>query len=139
MRDDQIILEQIGVAFGKGAARVNALSDVSLTLDREQMTLVMGPSGSGKTTLLSVIGCLLTPDCGAVSLMETARGVPLRSEMSLRATTPGKPNDAATKRMIGLRIEVVVMSVPGDACDEVGAVFGRRQARSNACTNWSTL
>jgi len=30
---------------------------------------VMGPSGSGKTTLLSVLGCLLTPDAGNVSVM----------------------------------------------------------------------
>ena len=29
----------------------------------------MGPSGSGKTSLLSVIGCLLTPDSGAVYVM----------------------------------------------------------------------
>jgi putative ABC transport system ATP-binding protein len=33
------------------------------------MALVMGPSGSGKTTLLSVLGCLLTPDAGSVSVM----------------------------------------------------------------------
>jgi putative ABC transport system ATP-binding protein len=33
------------------------------------MALVMGPSGSGKTTLLSVLGCLLTPDAGNVSVM----------------------------------------------------------------------
>ncbi len=90
MRDDQIILEQIGVSFGKGAARVNALSDVSLTLDREQMTLVMGPSGSGKTTLLSVIGCLLTPDCGAVSLMgQSAIGLSETAKGELRRRTIG--------------------------------------------------
>jgi putative ABC transport system ATP-binding protein len=30
----------------------------------------MGPSGSGKTTLLSVVGCILRPDSGSVSVME---------------------------------------------------------------------
>jgi putative ABC transport system ATP-binding protein len=90
VRDDQIILEQIGVSFGKGAARISALSDVSLTLYREQMTLVMGPSGSGKTTLLSVIGCLLTPDCGAVSLMgQSAAGLSEQTKGELRRRTIG--------------------------------------------------
>jgi putative ABC transport system ATP-binding protein len=34
--------------------------------DRGTLSLVMGPSGSGKTTLLSMLGCLLSPDEGAV-------------------------------------------------------------------------
>jgi putative ABC transport system ATP-binding protein len=33
---------------------------------RGTLSLVMGPSGSGKTTLLSMLGCLLSPDEGAV-------------------------------------------------------------------------
>ncbi len=69
MRDKQIVLEQIGVSFGQGATRVSALREVSLSLQSGQATLVMGPSGSGKTSLLSVIGCLLTPDCGEVSML----------------------------------------------------------------------
>ncbi len=69
VRDEQIILEQVNVSFGRGAARINALSDVTLTLAPDGLTLVMGPSGSGKTTLLSVLGCLLEPDAGAISLL----------------------------------------------------------------------
>ncbi len=69
MRDEQIILEQVKVSFGRGAARINALSDVTLTLAPGGLTLVMGPSGSGKTTLLSVLGCLLKPDAGAITLL----------------------------------------------------------------------
>jgi len=59
----------VSVRYGTGHAAVQALSDVTLDLHLEQMTLVMGPSGSGKTTLLSVLGCLLTPDKGEVSVM----------------------------------------------------------------------
>src|SRR5262249_44847273 len=33
-----------------------------------ELTLLMGPSGSGKTTLLSVLGCMLTPTEGTVTL-----------------------------------------------------------------------
>ena len=59
-------VEDASVSFGKGEARVRALSDVSVTFKRGTLTLVMGPSGSGKTTLLSMLGCLLSPDEGTV-------------------------------------------------------------------------
>jgi putative ABC transport system ATP-binding protein len=59
-------VEGVSVSFGKGEARVRALRDVSLTIERGTLSLVMGPSGSGKTTLLSMLGCLLSPDEGTV-------------------------------------------------------------------------
>lgn len=59
-------VEGASVSFGKGDARIRALRDVSLMLERGSLELVMGPSGSGKTTLLSMLGCLLSPDEGTV-------------------------------------------------------------------------
>lgn len=50
--------------FGQGSARVRAVDDVSLTIRRGEMVLIMGPSGSGKTTLLSMLGALLRADGG---------------------------------------------------------------------------
>lgn len=45
-----------------------ALNSVSLKIRRGRSLAVMGPSGSGKSTLLSVIGGLLPPSAGKVSL-----------------------------------------------------------------------
>ncbi len=59
-------VEGASVSFGKGEARVPVLRDVSLSIERGTLALVMGPSGSGKTTLLSMLGCLLSPDEGTV-------------------------------------------------------------------------
>jgi putative ABC transport system ATP-binding protein len=58
----------IVMQLGHGAGKVCALKGVSLTLNAGEMTLLMGPSGSGKTTLLSVLGCILTPTSGTVSV-----------------------------------------------------------------------
>ena len=65
-------VEGVSVSFGKGEARVRPLRDVSLTIERGTLSLVMGPSGSGKTTLLSMLGCLRSPDEGTVFVDDIA-------------------------------------------------------------------
>jgi putative ABC transport system ATP-binding protein len=54
--------------LGEGAARVEALKSINLSLVGGELTLLMGPSGSGKTTLLSVLGCMLSPTSGTVEI-----------------------------------------------------------------------
>jgi putative ABC transport system ATP-binding protein len=53
-------------AFGAGAARVDALRGVDLTLRRGEFAAVMGASGSGKSTLLHLIAGLDEPSAGSV-------------------------------------------------------------------------
>lgn len=64
------LLEVTGVRkeFTSGTTSVRAVDDVSFTSDRGEITLVMGPSGSGKTTLLTIIGGLLRPTAGQVTV-----------------------------------------------------------------------
>lgn len=63
-------LEDVSRSFGKGAAAITAVKDVSLRVDQGDVVLVMGPSGSGKTTLLAMCGGLLRPSGGRIWLGE---------------------------------------------------------------------
>jgi putative ABC transport system ATP-binding protein len=57
----------VTVAYGSGDARVVALADVDLTIQRRESIALWGPSGSGKTTLLHALGGLVSPTAGTVS------------------------------------------------------------------------
>lgn len=48
---------------------VPALIDVSLKVRRREVVLIFGPNGSGKTTLLSILGCLMKPSFGNLSIL----------------------------------------------------------------------
>lgn len=59
-------VEHLGKVYGKNETRVEALKDVSFTMDRGQFGAVVGVSGSGKSTLLNCIGGLDTASAGKV-------------------------------------------------------------------------
>ena len=60
--------EHLSKTYGTGEARVEALKDVSFTLQKGEFAAVIGESGSGKSTLLNCIGGLDTPTSGKVLL-----------------------------------------------------------------------
>ena len=59
-------LEEVRKVYGSGDQQVVALNDVSLSVEDDEMLILVGPSGSGKTTLLTVAGALLRPTSGSV-------------------------------------------------------------------------
>ena len=58
----------VEMTLGRGAACVQALKGVSISMVAGQLTLLMGPSGSGKSTLLSILGCILKQTKGSVRI-----------------------------------------------------------------------
>jgi putative ABC transport system ATP-binding protein len=64
------VLEARGLTktYQQGAVEVPAVIDVSLSAEAGEAIAIMGPSGSGKTTLLSMLGCILRPSAGTVTI-----------------------------------------------------------------------
>ena len=52
--------------YGKGEGKVDALKNVSFTLEKGDFCAVIGESGSGKSTLLNCIGALDDPTSGSI-------------------------------------------------------------------------
>ena len=59
-------VENLCKTYGKGEVEVNALKNVSFSLEKGEFAAVVGESGSGKSTLLNCIGALDMPTSGSI-------------------------------------------------------------------------
>lgn len=60
--------ENIVKVYDEGPARIEVLSNVTLSVARGEMVAIVGASGSGKSTLLHILGLLDVPTSGSVSV-----------------------------------------------------------------------
>ena len=68
MSSPVISVTRLKRSFKSGSEDIAVLKDISLTVNRGEFVAVMGASGSGKSTLLNVLGGLLPPDAGTVTV-----------------------------------------------------------------------
>lgn len=88
--DAAIAVHGLTKTFGEGDLAVHAVRDIDLDIARGEVVLIMGPSGSGKTTLLLMLGAMLRPTAGSVTIGDTdLAAAPERRLPKLRASHLG--------------------------------------------------
>lgn len=65
---DKIVVENLTKRYSGRDGEVTALEDISFSVTEHEFLTLLGPSGCGKSTLLFLLGGLLEPTSGTVSL-----------------------------------------------------------------------
>jgi NitT/TauT family transport system ATP-binding protein len=66
----EIVFERVGKTFGRsdGGAPLDAIRDLSFTINRGELVAILGKTGCGKSTTFNLISGLLQPSSGQVSV-----------------------------------------------------------------------
>lgn len=64
-----ITAHRISKSFQSGLVRIQVLTQLSINIQSNELTLITGPSGCGKSTLLSILSGLQSADEGSVNVL----------------------------------------------------------------------
>ncbi|MDG6901431.1 MAG: ABC transporter ATP-binding protein [Nitrososphaerota archaeon] len=66
-----VAVEHVSLDYHKEGDLLPVLADISLKAGKDELVAVTGPSGCGKSTLLRIMGGLVKPTSGSVTVMDT--------------------------------------------------------------------
>lgn len=101
----EIRLKDIGMKYQNG---VTALTSVSIDIKKGEFVSLLGPSGCGKTTLLRIIGDLLQPTSGEISVGgETPTEARLKQKYGIVFQSPVLYDWRTVKKNVMLPMEIL--------------------------------
>lgn len=77
----KLVVKNVNKTFDSAQGKVEALKDVSLTVNEGEFVCLVGPSGCGKSTLLNLVAGLDRPDSGEILVEDTPVTGPGRDRM----------------------------------------------------------
>ncbi len=107
MSSDAVVsIRNLSKVFGKGG--VTALQDIGLEVERGEFVSLIGPSGCGKSTLLRVIGDIIEPSSGQVTVNgKTARRARLDRDYGIVFQAPVLYDWRTVAKNISLPLEML--------------------------------
>jgi len=110
--DDVVVqLSDVSMVFGteeRGDRRVQALSGIDLAVQRGEFVSLIGPSGCGKSTLLRIVGDLVPPSSGTVTVNDKpARRARLDRDYGMVFQAPVLMDWRTIARNIELPLEIM--------------------------------
>jgi putative ABC transport system ATP-binding protein len=150
---------EIHKSYRRGTAVTPVLCGVNLRVEAGECVFLIGPSGSGKSTLLSVLGCILQPDQGRLSLsgkeidesnlvalrrrrigfvfqgFRLVRGLSALDNVCVPLMISNVPPPASYQRAKTLLAEVGLGDVTGAKVDQLSAGQCQRVALARALAN----
>ncbi|HSK93328.1 MAG TPA: ABC transporter ATP-binding protein, partial [Candidatus Angelobacter sp.] len=102
--DERAVLAELRGAskrFGTGAAAVDAVRDVDLTIRSGELLAVLGPNGAGKTTAISILTGLTRPTAGTATLFgRDPRDLEARRRIGVMLQASGVPETLRVRELL---------------------------------------
>jgi NitT/TauT family transport system ATP-binding protein len=115
--DSVVRLSGVSMVFGADGStgkRVEALRDIDLAIARGEFISLIGPSGCGKSTLLRIVGDLITPTAGTVTVNDKpARRARLDRDYGMVFQAPVLFDWRTVQKNVELPLEIIGMDRAG--------------------------
>ena len=103
-----IALDRVSKTYPSQAGETEALQDVSLAVERGEFVSLIGPSGCGKSTLLRIVGDLVAPSAGSVTVNgKGAEAARLDRDYGIVFQAPVLYDWRTVEANVGLPLEVI--------------------------------
>lgn len=119
--------------ISKSYGKVQALRDVSLSVERGELFGLIGPDGAGKSSLYRILATLLKPDSGKATVcgLDTVRDYrPLRTKIGYMPETFSLYQDLSVRENLNFFASLFGVNVK-DNFDLVAPVFGQLEKFPN--------